>query len=84
MSSADKTITVQYFALLRELRGCAQETLETPAETPLDLYLELKRQYHFPLEPSMLRVAINDAFAAWEAPLKSQDVVVFIPPVAGG
>lgn len=79
-----KTITVQYFALLREARGVAQETLQTTAETPLALYQELQKQYQFPLETNSLRVAVNEAFAAWDSPLNPQDVVVFIPPVAGG
>jgi molybdopterin converting factor small subunit len=32
----------------------------------------------------MLRVAVNDEFCEWSAPLQPGDRVVFIPPVAGG
>jgi len=32
----------------------------------------------------MLKVAVNEEFAAWDRPLADGDRVVFIPPVAGG
>jgi molybdopterin synthase sulfur carrier subunit len=32
----------------------------------------------------MLKVAVNEEFAAWDQPLAGGDRVVFIPPVAGG
>jgi molybdopterin converting factor subunit 1 len=84
VSAPLKTIQVQYFALLREARGCSQETIETTANTPLALYQFLQKQHHFPLTAEQLRVAINENFVAWETPLQSHDRVVFIPPVAGG
>ena len=34
-------------------------------------------------EPS-LRVAVNEGYASWDAPLRDGDVVAFLPPVAGG
>ena len=40
-------------------------------------------RYGFPKLPS-LKVAINDEFRDWHAPLADGDCVVFIPPVAGG
>ncbi len=79
-----KTIEVQYFALLREERGCSKETLKTKAATAKDLYAELQRRYAFRLPADRLKVAINEAFAEWETPLNDRDQVVFIPPVAGG
>jgi molybdopterin converting factor subunit 1 len=81
---SEKKISVQYFALLREQRGCSQETLESSAETPLALYRHLQGLHGFRLEPDLLKVAVNDAFVSWETPLKPGDRVVFIPPVAGG
>ena len=42
------------------------------------------RRHPFSLAPEMLRVAVNDEFADWSAPLADGDAVVFIPPVAGG
>jgi molybdopterin synthase catalytic subunit len=31
-----------------------------------------------------LRVAVNQAYASWDAPVRAGDTVAFIPPVAGG
>ena len=80
----NKTIHLQYFALLREERGLSNETIETKAATALELYEELKEQHGFRLSSELLRVAINDEFKRWDSPLKTNDTVVFIPPVAGG
>jgi molybdopterin converting factor subunit 1 len=84
MSSPTKTISVQYFALLREERGCSSEQLETDVPTALALYRELQLRHGFRLEPERLRVAINEEFKAWDTPLQPGDEVVFIPPVSGG
>jgi molybdenum cofactor guanylyltransferase len=77
-------ISVQYYALLREQAGRREETLNTRARTPRELYSELKARYPFTLAPEALRVAINAEFRDWSAPLADGDAVVFIPPVAGG
>ncbi|TLY52235.1 MAG: MoaD/ThiS family protein [Gammaproteobacteria bacterium] len=79
-----KHLTVQYYALLREQAGRRQETLQSCAPTPRELYAELAARYPFSLAPEMLRVAVNAEFADWSTPLKDGDAVVFIPPVAGG
>jgi molybdopterin-guanine dinucleotide biosynthesis protein A len=79
-----KTLRVQYFAILREQAGRAEETLDTVAATPAELYDELRRRHRFQLEPSQLKVALNAEFGDWRTPLKHGDTVVFIPPVAGG
>jgi len=78
-----RTITVEYFAVLREHAGKANEQLSTDAATPADLYAELNDRYRFPNMQS-LKVAINDDFSDMQAPLNDGDTVVFIPPVAGG
>ena len=77
-------IKIEYFALLKEQRGASIETIETEAANPEILYSDLKRQYSFSLEPSALKVAVNEDFANWDHSLKDGDTVVFIPPVAGG
>ena len=79
-----KTIAVQYFALLREQAGRGEETLQTAATTPGELYAELQSRHGFTLAPRALKVAVNDEFAAWETRLQERDRAVFIPPVAGG
>jgi len=79
-----KTVTVQYFAILREQRGLTQETLATSAATPAALYDELRARHPFTLPADRVRAAVNDEFVAAAAPLRDGDRVVFIPPVAGG
>jgi molybdopterin-guanine dinucleotide biosynthesis protein A len=77
-------LTIQYFALLREQAGRSEETLETLAATPADLYAELNARYGFTLSREQLKVAVNSEFSAWSRRLAAGDAVVFIPPVAGG
>lgn len=79
-----RNVRVQYFGILREQRGCGEESLDTEATSPLDLFRELCGEYGFNLDPENLRVAINDEFRDWDAILAEGDKVVFIPPVAGG
>jgi molybdopterin-guanine dinucleotide biosynthesis protein A len=81
---AEKRIKVQYYAILREQAGRSDESLVTAAQTPRDLYNELKSRYPFSLAPEMLRVAVNAEFGEWSQRLADGDSVVFIPPVAGG
>jgi molybdenum cofactor guanylyltransferase len=77
-------LNIQYYALMREQAGRSDETLETTAATPADLYSELKARYGFTLPREQLKVAVNSEFASWSQRLASGDSVVFIPPVAGG
>ncbi len=78
------TITIQYFALLREQRGLTEERLATAAATPAALYEELRARHSFTLPGDRVRAAVNEAFVADDTPLRDGDRVVFIPPVAGG
>lgn len=84
MTTQEKTIYLRYYALLREERGLTQETIKTSARTLEELYTTLAVTHGFSLAPDILRVAVNDAFVSWEYILQDCDIVVFIPPVAGG
>ncbi|HWJ33828.1 MAG TPA: MoaD family protein [Steroidobacteraceae bacterium] len=77
-------LKIQYFALMREQAGRSEETLETSAATPADLFSELNARYGFTLSREQLKVAVNSEFSEWSRPLSTGDDVVFIPPVAGG
>ena len=77
-------IFIQYYAQMREQRGLGQEEVETSSSTALELYEELRGVHSFTLNTDILRVAVNDAYVPWEAPLREGDKVIFIPPVAGG
>ncbi len=77
-------VRLEYFALLREQRGVAAESIETGAATARDLYRELAAAHGFTLGVERVKVAINNEFASWDRALAANDSVVFIPPVAGG
>ncbi|MGB0370618.1 MAG: molybdopterin converting factor subunit 1 [Opitutales bacterium] len=77
-------VTLKYFAILREQRGLSEETLYTELPTAGELYKHLKEEHGFSLNPNQLRIAVNDTFVSSETELKDGDVLVFIPPVAGG
>ena len=79
-----KTIHLLYFAILREERGKAEETIQTDAQTASQLYEQLQSLHEFTLNPKVLKVAINEEFQSWKTILKDQDTIAFIPPVAGG
>lgn len=77
-------IEIEYYAILREQRGCERETYETESGTVSDLYEELCERYGFALPPDRVKVAVNETFSDWSSPICEGDTVVFIPPVAGG
>jgi len=79
-----KTVRIQYYAILREQAGRSEETVDTSAGTPAELYAELQQRHPFQLTSAQLKVALNSEFSDWQTPLKHGDTVVFIPPVAGG
>jgi len=79
-----KSVTVQYFAVLREQAGRSDEIVSTAAADPGALWTELQARHRFTLGRDALKVAVNDDFARWDTALHDRDRVVFIPPVAGG
>jgi sulfur-carrier protein len=79
-----KTVRVRYFAILREQRGLDEERVATTAATAAELYEELRVLHRFTLPAERLRVAVNDEFGSWAAPVRDGDALVFVPPVAGG
>lgn len=77
-------VTVLYFAALRDAAGTPMETLETNAPDLRALYAEAQERHQLPFPQRQLRVAVDDAFARWEDPLREGSEVAFIPPVSGG
>ena len=77
------TITVLYFASLRDAAGRDSEQLPLPSSLRA-LYDDLRTRHGFALPAERLRVAVDGAFAAWDAPLREGSEVAFIPPVSGG
>jgi molybdopterin converting factor subunit 1 len=77
-------LKIQYYALMREQAGRSEESIDTVAATPADLFDELAARHGFTLSREQLKVAVNSEFCDWTHRLKVGDSVVFIPPVAGG
>ncbi|RUT26343.1 molybdopterin synthase sulfur carrier subunit [Asaia sp. W19] len=78
------SVTLEYFALLRDEAGCQSETLRTEAPDLAALYDALAHSRGFTLPRARLRVAVNARFAPWDQPVSEGDHIVFIPPVSGG
>jgi molybdopterin converting factor subunit 1 len=74
------------FAVLRDIAGTGNLTLELPAgATARDVWSDLRAQHaqlaDYALPPM---TAINESYAAPDTVLQEGDELAFIPPVAGG
>ena len=78
------TVTLQYYAQLREQARTSGEQVSTSATSLHDLYEELRARHGFSLSSDALKVAVNAQFSDWSRTLRDGDTIVFIPPVAGG
>ena len=83
-------IELLYFAWVRERIGKDGERVELPPEVTtvaalLD-WLEMRGEaYRTALhERDRLRIAVNQAFAPADAPIRAGDEVAIFPPVTGG
>ena len=83
-AGANKTITLRYFASLKDQALRSHEEVKSGAVTALELFDEVRSKYRFPLDSCHMKVAINGAYAQWQDPVSDGDVVVFVPPVSGG
>lgn len=86
--SARKTVTVRYFASIREALGRGEESVETSAATLADLRAELIAR-GAPWAESLaagraVRMALDQVMARGDAPLPEGAEVAFFPPVTGG
>ena len=83
-----KTITLRYFASIREALGQSSESLQTQAATLADVRDELLARggaYADCLARSKaVRLALNHEMTAETAPLPDGAEVAFFPPVTGG
>ncbi|MFM6929236.1 MAG: MoaD/ThiS family protein [Bdellovibrio sp.] len=79
-----KSITIQYFAQLRDWSGKDSEIISFAGKTYRELYQELASRYSFKLPIEVVQIAINDEFGVLDQHVQDHDRIVFIPPVAGG
>lgn len=77
------TVTVLYFASLRDAAGVAAEVVDAPGSLG-SLYDSLKARHGFTIPREHLRVAVDGAFANWDCPVRQSSEIAFIPPVSGG
>lgn len=79
---------IRYFASLREQLGCDFEQINSSATSVDQLIAELsQRGQHWQqllADNSRLQIAVNQAIARRNTPLRSEDEVAFFPPVTGG
>ncbi len=82
------TLTVLYFAWLRERVGLPSEAVETGAATVADLVEELRaREERYAAafaDMAAVRVAVDQELADLAAPLAGAREVAFFPPMTGG
>lgn len=78
------TVTLLYFASLREAAGLASERVETTAADLQGLYAEAQARHGFSWPLAALRVAVDGEFAVWRDAVSDGAEVAFIPPVSGG
>ena len=75
------SVTVKYFASIRESLGRGEDVVELPAAcTVSELW---QRAARAPMPPRLL-AAINQEYAGLDAVLHDGDEVAFFPPVTGG
>jgi len=74
-----------FFGWLSEQTGCRETNWKSDAGNCRDLLNELIAHYKLDDEKTRhFNVAINDDYASMDSAIHSGDLVVFIPPVAGG
>jgi len=78
------SLTVLYFASLRDAAGVASESVDTDSADLRGLYQSLRERHGFALPAERLRVAVDGAFARWDDAPRAGSEVAFIPPVSGG
>ena len=73
-------IHILYFAVLREERNCATETLQ------IDQSISIAALFHkiFNRLPVGIRFAVNQVYVDGETALQDGDEVAFLPPLGGG
>jgi len=78
------SVTVLYFASLRDAAGSDRETNADAAADLRALYVQLRTRHSFVHAADRLRVALDGSFARCPDGLRAGSEVAFIPPVSPG
>jgi len=85
-ASPSARIRVLFFGRLKEIVGQAEDSVELPEGTSIEM-LFARYGASYP-ELARFRTSLvasrNQEFTAWSASLHSGDEVAFLPPVSGG
>lgn len=78
------TVTLLYFASLRESTGVPSEALQTGATDLAGVYADVQARHGIDWPMQHLRVAVDGEFARWQDAVRDGSEIAFIPPVSGG
>ena len=82
------SITILYFASLREALGVEREQIDLPEDAgsvgALRMLLLVRGSKWSPLSAPRIRAAVNQVLATDANPVVDGDEVAFFPPVTGG
>ena len=74
------SITIRYFAHLREVRGQSEETMTLDAPVTVgNLFAQI-----FKMDAKSIRFAIDTEYVSAETLISDGDEVAFLPPMGGG
>lgn len=76
------SITVRFFASLKNLTGCAEQRVEW--REPLSAHAVWQQLYPNVDLPGHCLVAINQTYQSWDTLVQDGDELAFFPPVTGG
>lgn len=79
-------VRVLFFGMLKDLAGCASDSLSLPENATLE---DVLRHYETRMPrlkefAASIAMSVNQEYASSDARLKSGDEVAFLPPVSGG
>ncbi len=81
---------ILYFAWLRQKIGAGEESIDLPAPVQnvqglVDWLITRGPGYAEAFkDTSAIKIAVNQEFSSFEAPVKQGDEIAFFPPVTGG
>ncbi len=75
------SITIRYFASLRERLGRSEDQVEAAG---LNCVADVWSRVSAGSLPANTLVAINQEYASLESPVRAGDEIAFFPPVTGG